>query len=495
VRPVNLPPILASAWQALIRAEHHAERLIGLHPPADPMPDTSSPAAPAPSPSAAGPSLLPKPGDPARAERIRALAVNLARYWPELTGETEPMPPQALELVLGQAGLESTFGAGWSDHTAKGGGDMRGSNNFGARQCGQSGPGAAWTCVEYGDTSPNADGTSTPYAVTFRYFRDAEGRSAAENGAYYFLRDLVKTWPVVPQLKAGDIGAYVKRLGPDKANGGLYYYGGFGKTFADREANYGKAITRFLPEIAAALGYDRVHAIPMGASPVPVADPPMAGEGDAFDPVTWIQIDAPGGYRVWTTAEALSVNGTRRPMSFDQEIVAARNLNALPLTAPISDARWAQAQAKTITSPVPSKDGVHYNDAAQNAAFAAQLGPVGTVLRDGAHKEMILGPNLKPTGPGSMLFYGWRKADGSTVQKGISSDHDRNWIEYDSFVNLVRRDATDPQGNPVDLLDVLSAGGSPLMAGKLPAFLDAQLRGDSGAGLSASHPLAGLGLT
>jgi hypothetical protein len=99
------------------------------------------------------------------------------------------------------------------------------------------------------------------------------------------------------------------------------------------------------------------------------------------------------------------------------------------------------------------------------------------VLRDGGWKEMIASSVLKPTGPGSMLFYGWRLPNGRPLQKGIGSDHYRDWIEYDQFGTLMRRDAIDPQGNPVDLLDVLARGGSPLMEGKLPAFLVAELGG------------------
>jgi hypothetical protein len=253
----DLQEALTEIWDAVVRLEHRAERALGLHPP----PEVGKALA----------EVAANPGTAARAERIRGIAVNLTRYWPELSGKSGAMPPQALELALAQAGLESTWGAGWSDKTASGAGDMRGSNNYGARQCGSHDTGgASWHCVPYGDTTPNADGTSTPIAASFRYYQDGEGRSAAENGAYYFLKDLTHQWPVTAELESGSVKAYAHRLGPDKANGGLYYYGGFGKNFAEREANYAKAITRFLPEVAAALGHARVMATVDN-------DPPLAG--------------------------------------------------------------------------------------------------------------------------------------------------------------------------------------------------------------------------
>lgn len=251
---------LTTLWAGLVNAEHALERALGLTPPPD-VDGGEAAASPRGVVLASGAPLTPRAGSAAHAAAIQAIAANLKRYWPELTGRTTDMPPQALELALAQSGLESVFGLGWSDKAATGGGDMRGSNNYGARQCGRNDCGAAaWRCVPYGDTTPSADGTSKPIAASFRYYQDGEGRTAAENGAYYFLRDLTHTWNVVPQLDSGSVVAYARRLGPDKANGGLYYYGGFGKTFAEREAGYVAAIRSYLPEVAAALGHDRVYA-------------------------------------------------------------------------------------------------------------------------------------------------------------------------------------------------------------------------------------------
>ena len=45
------------------------------------------------------------------------------------------------EPVLGD--VAPAWGLGWTDKTAHGAGDMRGSNNYGARQCGAHDTGAA----------------------------------------------------------------------------------------------------------------------------------------------------------------------------------------------------------------------------------------------------------------------------------------------------------------------------------------------------------------
>lgn len=253
--------------------------------PAKPAPSSDKPA-PAPASSTAAlprAPLVPKAGSPGAAARIRALKPLLSKYWTELTGDPNPMPPQALELAVSQAGLESSYGGGWTDKTSKGQGDMRGSNNLGARQCGRFDTGGpSWRCVPYGDSMPMPDGSQKPIEASFRYYQAGEGRSAEENGAYYFLRDLVKQWPTAPELRTGDALMYsliLYRKG---------YFGGFNvkaperarmkgtldtlvalgvpkrnvdpEQVAARVASYAKAIGMRLPEVSAALGHDKVYA-------------------------------------------------------------------------------------------------------------------------------------------------------------------------------------------------------------------------------------------
>src|SRR5579864_1182959 len=130
--------MLADWWASVVRAEHAFERALGFHPAPDP-PATDGPSpSPSPGPSgepssgtpsswpapssappsmspapAAGPSLMPHAGNPFSAQRIRTLAADLQRFWPAVTGRADAMPAAALELALAQAGLESTWGAGW----------------------------------------------------------------------------------------------------------------------------------------------------------------------------------------------------------------------------------------------------------------------------------------------------------------------------------------------------------------------------------------------
>lgn len=509
---------MANVWNAIVRFEHAIERAIGLVPPADPVDDDAAAGAPSPAPVAAvtsssssstspssspatSPSSpasssssssstlgAPTPGSPIRAQRIRRIGDLLARFWPELTGQPSA-PPQALELAIAQAGLESSFGAGWIDKSPGSAwalahpesppqGDMRGSNNLGARQCGlKDQGGASWRCVPYGDTEPQADGSSKPIPADFRFYGDGDGRTAEENGAYYFLRDLTKTWPVLPELVAGDITGYAHRLGPDKAHGGLFYYAGFGKTFAERERGYRKRLAQLVPEVAAALGHGRVFAT------MSTPDPALGGfgrddhamlrawnEGRA-DQLGWKDLDV-GPYRIRTSTEPLAVGLQPQVLPFTDLITIARSIDALPLTKAIADARWAAADIKTIVEPLNDPRGALMNDPSQNAAFLARRGPNNTqgLLRHGDHKVMILGDGMKPFGPNSMLFYDWRRADGSTWQQGLRSDHDLNWIEYDSFGDLVSRWAIyTPTGEVVDLLELLRTA-SPL-GGPVPRFL------------------------
>jgi hypothetical protein len=203
------------------------------------------------------------------------------------------------------------------------------------------------------------------------------------------------------------------------------------------------------------------------------------------DPIRWEPIDLGSGFQGYTTGEPLSIGGWAHVLPYEDLVQIAADAGALPLTRQISDARWRAATDRRIVPPVPSPVGALYNDAAQIATFNASRGPIGTTgIRDGDHKEMIViegdqdpphnKQKMQPSGPNSMVFYGWRKPDGSTWQKGIRSDHDRRWIEYDSLGSLVARYAT-KGGRLIDLLDVLAAGGP--LGGPLAAWQVAELRG------------------
>lgn len=286
------------AWAYLVNLEHAAERALGLTgtppdvtagegPPAT-VPGGASGTAPS---GPTGSTVAARAGKPETAAAVRALGADVSRYWPELTGE--PIQPQELELVLALSGLETTWGRGWTDRTDKGAGDGRNSNNFGARQ--DNKPGPSWRLFAYGDTRPPTPAEvaagqvkNVPMpGVTFRYFIPGEGRSAAENGAYYFVKDLISVWNARRALRTGSARAFAHRLGPDRQNtlggaeGGLGYYGGFGTTLEQREGGYANALGSRLPEVVAALGYERSHATVGAAlgsySNTASGDPNLAG--------------------------------------------------------------------------------------------------------------------------------------------------------------------------------------------------------------------------
>lgn len=228
---------------------------------------------------------VPHAGSGAEMGRIARVAERLRKVWPDVTGESGPMPEAALEIAISQAFLESGVaeaggGGWWKDKSGDGtGGNMVGSGNLGARQCGINDAGGDYyTCVEYGDSAPNADGTQTYFPAKFRYYKagtvGGKQRDAGDAAAYDFLYSIVRQWPALAELKSGDVLAYAIRQGPkyrkaDPPNqkvfgreykGGNGYYGGFGATMQDRVGSYGRAIVSHLPAVAAALGHKKIYA-------------------------------------------------------------------------------------------------------------------------------------------------------------------------------------------------------------------------------------------
>lgn len=258
-------------------------------------------------------------GSSDEAGRIQRVAARFRRIWPELTGDVE-IPKAALEIALAQAALESGIaeaggGGWWKDKSASGGGDMRGSGNLGARQCGANDEGGDYyTCVEYGDSRPNPDGTQTFFPAKFRYYKagtcGGKQRDAGDCAAWDFLYSITRQWPAITELRSGDVLAYSMRQGPkyrggDPPNqkvfgreykGGNGYYGGFGATMEERVGGYVRAIASHLPTIAHALGHDRIYAC------IP---PEVAGGGKAHAAVSGIS-DLGSAYQALDSIGALA---------------------------------------------------------------------------------------------------------------------------------------------------------------------------------------------
>lgn len=201
--------------------------------------------------------------------QVPIVASQMRALWPSMVGGT--MTEAAVEIALAQAMLESGIGTWWKDKTSEGEGrgSMVGSHNLGARQCGLRDEGGSdYTCVEYGDSRPNADGTQTYFPAKFRYYNSLEA------GVKDFLYSITRQWAAVAELQSGDVLGYAIKQGPkyradDKPNqlvfgreykGGNGYYGGFGATMQDRVGGYGRAIASHLPAIAAALGHTKIEA-------------------------------------------------------------------------------------------------------------------------------------------------------------------------------------------------------------------------------------------
>jgi len=146
----------------------------------------------------------------------------------------------AAHQVAGVGVLESDCGRGWH-------GAGRGSNNIGAIQAGSSWTGDTFV---YTDTSPNPDGSSTPYVTRFRKYPTLAAG----------WEDLVRVMfsarrrSVLIAARMGDtysVSWYLRKTG---------YYEGFGPTIEDRVRNHYLALRRGIWVVA----FDRSEELPEG---------------------------------------------------------------------------------------------------------------------------------------------------------------------------------------------------------------------------------------
>lgn len=193
-----------------------------------------------------------------------------------------------------------------------------------------------------------------------------------------------------------------------------------------------------------------------------------AWNGGEVDNVTWVPLSL-GGYQLSVSAEPLSVRGLRLPVSFEEQLAIAASIKALPVTREISNARWAFAERRMTAKPAGGP--ALKNDVAQVLEQNRRLGPVGTTLADGGWKEWVA-PAGMPEGRGAQ--YGFRREDGSTWQAGLGWPHEATWKDYSNTPTLVLRRALGPDGQTVDLLDVLASGA---LGGPLPAWVVQRLGG------------------
>lgn len=129
-----------------------------------------------------------------------------------------------LQCVQAIEGLETSYGSGWHPPGV-------GSFNMGAVQKG------GWTgeVFTYTDTHPNADGTNTPYSISFRKYPTPFDGSLDVVKVVYAAFDRAKR--VLPAATRGDLLAFSTEL-----HRAPCYYEGFGATGAERIAHHHNAV-------------------------------------------------------------------------------------------------------------------------------------------------------------------------------------------------------------------------------------------------------------
>lgn len=165
-----------------------------------------------------------------------------------------------LQCVQGVGFLETGYAQNWKPPGV-------GSFNWGAIQ-GQ-GPAGAF---QYTDTHPNDDGTSTPYAISFRKYHSlADG---AEDLIRIVYQSNGRDRLVLPAATKGDTLAFSTAMHTTR------YYEGFGRTVQERIANHHKALMAGIVAAAREIG----EPLPDG-SEAPPAPPPTIKQGSTGEAV------------------------------------------------------------------------------------------------------------------------------------------------------------------------------------------------------------------
>lgn len=230
---------------------------------------------------------------------------------------------------------------------------------------------------------------------------------------------------------------------------------------------------------------ERPWTLPSVASPRVLKAIPNVVDGwldGQVDNVFWTPLVL-GPYRVNVATDALSYQGVRIPVTFDDMLRLGRDAHYLPTTKKIADARWAAAVRKVPLDPLgvpgsPELEAKWPGLDAQAREWSRRLGPKPvqptpgyTGLTDGAWKEWILTDALQP---GRAVNYGLRRADGSVWQKPASA-HASTYRDYSQLWAPVHRTAL-KNGVEVDLVEELSRGAPELMDGVLPSWVVEKLR-------------------
>lgn len=140
------------------------------------------------------------------------------------------------------------------------------SNNWGAQQCGVTAKAGLCPpgCFPATDTSPTATGANIPYTACFLVHPDER------TGARSLTKLLTVSRPgIAASLSTGDTQQIAQAMRD------AYYYEGFGRTQAERVANYATALQRNATLNAQQAGRELALVL---VPPEPPLDPPMTPE-------------------------------------------------------------------------------------------------------------------------------------------------------------------------------------------------------------------------
>lgn len=216
--------------------------------------------------------------------------------------------------------LETGYGQHWDSRGA-------GSNNWGAIQATKIWQGPTF---EYVDTSPNPDGTSTPYHQAFRsYPAPIDGAKDLVKVVYTGGRNpilgatekIANSWGsrgalALPAAARGDTAAFSAALYD------TVYFQGFGRTREERIGHHLKAVNNACTKMAIEIG----ETMPDGSEPPkPIPVYRLGSEGQGVDAVQrFLGLDDDGVFgpvtdaalRKWQRENRLNYDGVWGPVCF-----------------------------------------------------------------------------------------------------------------------------------------------------------------------------------
>jgi hypothetical protein len=186
-------------------------------------------------------------------------------------------------------------------------------------------------------------------------------------------------------------------------------------------------------------------------------------------PILWVPVRV-GELEIRVTSDALRAPvpelgeaAARLPVSYAEQTIIARALDALPFTQPWWDAAFAVAQIKLAPEPLPagpSMGSLEYSvrySRSVDAAIERAGGRPGQLVRD-VGKGWILHPRLAETGA---VNYGWIQPGTLKPIQTPGARHDPTHQDYSQTCVLVHRTARLLAGGTVDLLELLRQQGMP----------------------------------